>query len=154
MVYSISVSLSGESCSTIVQCCFQNKHTSSMVALFVYSQVRRIATKRNPCWMEVKIHTIIPRSICWHALVHEVLSPAEPLGDDSHTEGGHHASDREDGHWERPERSECGLRNGIWVPLYPCCIILVLNNLTRKRGRCAETLHYITEICVRARVTW
>ena len=58
-----------------------------------------------------------------------VSLPAQPLGDEAHTEGGQHATNGEDGHGQGPEGGEGPCGDRLSIPVHPCSIIVRLNDL-------------------------
>ena len=64
-----------------------------------------------------------------------VSLPAQPLGNEAHAEGGQHATDGEDGHGQGPEGGEGPCGDGLSVPMYPCGVIVCLDDL---KGRCMK----------------
>lgn len=54
--------------------------------------------------------------------LHWRLSPAKPVGHDSHTEGSHHAADAEDGHGDTPDDSADSLADWLSVALHPSVV--------------------------------
>lgn len=59
--------------------------------------------------------------------------PAQPLGHEAHAGGGQHAPDGEDGHRQRPEGGERPGGDGLAVPVHPRGIVLLLDDLHRRK---------------------
>lgn len=63
-----------------------------------------------------------------------VTSPAQPLRDETHAEGGEHAPDGEDGNGQGPEGGECPWGDGLLVPVHPRSIVVLLDDLLKEGG--------------------
>lgn len=57
------------------------------------------------------------------------IIPAETVDKKPDGEGAEHSSHGENGHRERPQRGESGLRDGLGVPVGPRLIVEALNDL-------------------------
>lgn len=60
------------------------------------------------------------------------IVPAKAVDEEPNGEGAAHSSHRENGHRERPQRCESGLRDGLRIPVGPRLIVEALNNLRHK----------------------
>lgn len=64
------------------------------------------------------------------------IVPAKAVDKEPDGEGAQHSSHRENGHRERPQRCESGLRDGLGIPVGPRLIVEALNNLKHKTIYC------------------
>ena len=60
-------------------------------------------------------------------------SPAETVNKKAHGEGTNHASHREDGHGQGPERGQRGGRDGLPIALDPRLVVELFNHLQEKQ---------------------
>lgn len=62
---------------------------------------------------------------------HAWCSPSKAIDKEPHGKGSNHASNREDGNGEGPERGECGRADGLLVSVQPGTVVEVLNHLQK-----------------------
>lgn len=55
--------------------------------------------------------------------------PAQPFRDETNAEGGEHASNGEDGNRQRPEGGEGRCGDGLSIPMHPCRVVVLLDDL-------------------------
>lgn len=80
------------------------------------------------CWGGVRLYNLPIR------VHHTRCSPSKAIDKEPHGKGSDHASDREDGDGEGPERGEGGRADGFLISVQPGTVVEVLNHL-RKRGQ-------------------
>lgn len=110
------------------------KVQSALRSLMIWCFTKVRADQGGGHWWQLLIWRVCAASACPpHLKLPQTVLPAEPLGDKTHAERGEHAPDGEDGHGQRPEGREGPRGDGLPVPVQPCSVVVLLNDLEEKK---------------------